>query len=201
MILIIDNYDSFTYNLAQYVGSCTFEEIKVLRNDAVELEKVAGQADKLIFSPGPGWPAEAGQMETIIREFSGQKPMLGICLGFQAIVEVFGGKLRLAGQVMHGKESLAQQYNDNIAHGDARNVLFKGLSTEFQVMRYHSIVMDGHVALEKFSITAKTADDGEIMAIESEDYQIYGLQFHPESIGTPDGMKMVENFVKVNKKA
>ncbi|MDR0299984.1 MAG: aminodeoxychorismate/anthranilate synthase component II [Streptococcaceae bacterium] len=194
MILIIDSYDSFTYNLAQYVGALT--EVKVLRNDAENLAEACAAADALIFSPGPGWPADAGRMEELIREFAGKKPMLGICLGFQAIVEVFGGKLRLAHQVMHGKNSTTVQYIDGIAHGEARNVLFKGLPQNFSVMRYHSIVMDEHSTLPDFSITAKTTDDGEIMAIENPTLQIYGLQFHPESIGTPDGMKMIENFVE-----
>lgn len=186
MILIIDNYDSFTYNLAQYLGS--FVDLVVLRNDDKTLFDVAQKADALIFSPGPGWPIDAGKMEEMIREFAGKKPMLGICLGFQAMVEVFGGKLRLAHHVMHGKNSLVQQ--------TAKNVLFDHLSNEFEVMRYHSIVMDEKQALPDFAITAVSMDDGEIMAIENEKLQLYGLQFHPESIGTRDGMTMIENFVK-----
>ena len=193
MILIIDNYDSFTYNLAQYVGALT--EVAVVRNDAVDLRARAAEADGLIFSPGPGWPADAGQMEALIAEFAGKKPMLGICLGFQAMVEVFGGKLRLAHQVRHGKESLAAQENTSIRHLGNDSLLFKGLAPEFPVMRYHSIVMDETVPLNSFAVTLKTLDDNEIMAIENADKRIYGLQFHPESIGTPDGMKMVENFV------
>ncbi|CAM3038932.1 aminodeoxychorismate/anthranilate synthase component II [Lactococcus hircilactis] len=186
MILIIDNYDSFTYNLAQYLGS--FVDLVVLRNDDKTLFDVAQKADALIFSPGPGWPIDAGKMEEMIREFAGKKPMLGICLGFQAMVEVFGGKLRLAHHVMHGKNSLVQQ--------TSKNVLFDHLSNEFEVMRYHSIVMDEKQALPDFAITAVSMDDGEIMAIENEKLQLYGLQFHPESIGTRDGMTMIENFVK-----
>lgn len=187
MILIIDNYDSFTYNLAQYVGELT--EVSVVRNDADNLRTLAEQADALIFSPGPGWPADAGQMETLIAEFAGKKPILGICLGFQAIVEVFGGKLRLAHTVMHGKESTTAQTSGN--------TLFTGLRQNFQVMRYHSIVMDENTAVPGFAITGLTTDDREIMAIEDETRQIYGLQFHPESIGTPEGWTMIENFVKV----
>ena len=185
LILIIDNYDSFTYNLVQYVGALT--DVAVVKNDDDSLENMAEKADALIFSPGPGWPADAGKMETLIQQFSGQKPILGICLGFQAIVEVFGGKLRLAHQVMHGKNSQVRQTSGNL--------LFNHLPSKFLVMRYHSIVMDEAVALPDFAITAVATDDGEIMAIENEKEQIYGLQFHPESIGTLDGMTMIENFV------
>ena len=185
MILIIDNYDSFTYNLVQYVGALT--DVSVVKNDDDSLENMAEKADALIFSPGPGWPADAGKMETLIQQFAGQKPILGICLGFQAIVEVFGGKLRLAHQVMHGKNSQVRQTSGNL--------LFNHLPSKFLVMRYHSIVMDEAVALPDFAITAVATDDGEIMAIENEKEQIYGLQFHPESIGTLDGMTMIENFV------
>ena len=185
LILIIDNYDSFTYNLVQYVGALT--DVAVVKNDDDSLENMAEKADALIFSPGPGWPADAGKMETLIQQFAGQKPILGICLGFQAIVEVFGGKLRLAHQVMHGKNSQVRQTSGNL--------LFNHLPSKFLVMRYHSIVMDEAVALPDFAITAVATDDGEIMAIENEKEQIYGLQFHPESIGTLDGMTMIENFV------
>ena len=138
MILIIDNYDSFTYNLVQYVGALT--DVAVVKNDDDSLKNMAEKADALIFSPGPGWPADAGKMETLIQQFAGQKPILGICLGFQAIVEVFGGKLRLAHQVMHGKNSQVRQTSGNL--------LFNHLPSKFLVMRYHSIVMDEAVALQ-----------------------------------------------------
>lgn len=191
MILIIDNYDSFTYNLVQYVGSLTEgeDEVKVVRNDDKALPDLAAKADKLIFSPGPGWPVDAGLMEETIKAQAGRVPMLGICLGFQAIVEVFGGKLRLAKTVMHGKESQVRQMS--------KSKLFANLEPQFQVMRYHSIVMDDKVAISNFAITGLTTDDGEIMGIESDKYKIYGLQFHPESIGTPDGLAMIENFLKI----
>ncbi len=156
LILIIDNYDSFTYNLVQYVGALT--DVTVVKNNDDFLEDRAEAADALIFSPGPGWPADAGKMETLIQQFAGQKPILGICLGFQAIVEVFGGKLRLAHQVMHGKNSQVRQTSGNL--------LFNHLPSKFLVMRYHSIVMDEAVALPDFAITAVATDDGEIMAIE-----------------------------------
>ncbi|HHT7802628.1 TPA: aminodeoxychorismate/anthranilate synthase component II [Streptococcus suis] len=184
MILIIDNYDSFTYNLAQYVGA--FTEIKVLRNDDQQLFVEAEKADGLVFSPGPGWPADAGKMEEMIAAFAGKKPILGICLGHQAITEVFGGQLGLARQVMHGKQS---QMNL-----EASSPLFAGLEKEVTIMRYHSIVVTEMP--KDFQVTARTLDDGEIMAIQHVTLPIYGLQYHPESIGTPDGIKMIEAFVK-----
>lgn len=185
MILLIDNYDSFTYNLAQYLG--TFTEVKVLRNDAEALEEEAQKADGLVFSPGPGWPADAGKMEDLIKTFVGVKPMLGICLGHQAIAESFGGKLGLAKNVMHGKQSQISIVK--------ASPIFQGLSQEIPIMRYHSIVVEEMLA--DFTVTARTQDDNEIMALEHQSLPIYGLQFHPESIGSPDGLKMIENFVKL----
>lgn len=185
MILLIDNYDSFTYNLAQYLG--TFTEVKVLRNDAEALEEEAQKADGLVFSPGPGWPADAGKMEDLIKTFVGVKPMLGICLGHQAIAESFGGKLGLAKNVMHGKQSQISIVK--------ASPIFQGLSQEIPIMRYHSIVVEEMPA--DFTVTARTQDDNEIMALEHQSLPIYGLQFHPESIGSPDGLKMIENFVKL----
>lgn len=185
MILLIDNYDSFTYNLAQYLG--TFTEVKVLRNDAEALEEEAQKADGLVFSPGPGWPADAGKMEELIKAFAGVKPMLGICLGHQAIAESFGGKLGLAKNVMHGKQSQIDIVQ--------ASPIFQGLSQEMPIMRYHSIVVEEIPA--DFTVTARTQDDNEIMALEHQSLPIYGLQFHPESIGSPDGLKMIENFVKL----
>lgn len=185
MILLIDNYDSFTYNLAQYLG--TFTEVKVLRNDAEALEEEAQKADGLVFSPGLGWPADAGKMEDLIKTFVGVKPMLGICLGHQAIAESFGGKLGLAKNVMHGKQSQIDIVK--------ASPIFQGLSQEMPIMRYHSIVVEEMPA--DFIVTAITQDDNEIMALEHQSLPIYGLQFHPESIGSPDGLKMIENFVKL----
>ncbi|WEV61121.1 aminodeoxychorismate/anthranilate synthase component II [Streptococcaceae bacterium ESL0729] len=189
MILLIDNYDSFTYNLAQYIGMKS--DLVVVRNDHKDLDTYLEKASGLVFSPGPGWPKDAGRMEEIIEQMAGRVPILGICLGFQAIVEVFGGKLRLAKNVRHGKESLIEQA------GQAR--IFKGLDNKIPVMRYHSLAMDQRQDLRGFEITAKSCDDQEVMAIENNDLRIYGLQFHPESIGSPDGMKMIENFLEVVK--
>lgn len=183
MILLIDNYDSFTYNLAQYLKA--FTEVQVLHHDDPRLYEAAEQAAGLVFSPGPGWPADAGQMEQMIRDFAGRKPILGVCLGHQAIAESFGGSLRLAKQVMHGKQSQLTCL--------APSPLFEGLAQTFPIMRYHSIVIDQMP--EQFIVTARTMDDNEIMAIQHESLPIYGVQFHPESIGSPDGMKMIENFV------
>ena len=185
MILLIDNYDSFTYNLAQYLGS--FTPVQVLRNDAESLSEAAEKADGLVFSPGPGWPAEAGLMEDLIRDFAGKKPILGICLGHQAIAEVFGGKLGLAKRVMHGKQS-------RIAL-EKPSPIFDGIDSDVPIMRYHSIVVEE--LPPAFDSTAITTDDQEIMAIQHQELPIFGLQFHPESIGSPDGLKMVENFVSL----
>ena len=187
MILLVDNYDSFTYNLAQYIGE--FDEVQVLRNDDANLYQVAQEADALVFSPGPGWPKDAGKMEEMIRDFAGIKPILGICLGHQAIAEVFGGRLGLAPQVMHGKQSQIQL--------EAPSPLYAGIAKEVPVMRYHSLTIEDMP--EDFVITSRTTDDQAIMGIQHRSLPIYGFQYHPESIGTPDGLKTIENFVKLIK--
>ena len=189
MILLVDNYDSFTFNLMQYLSR--FDEVHVLRNDDERLYDVAKKADGIVLSPGPGWPSDAGQMEDLIKDFAGQKPILGICLGHQAIAESFGGKLDLAKQVMHGKQS--QMAIEKLSP------IFTDVLKETAVMRYHSIVVSQ--LPEGFEVTARTTDDHEIMAIQNQDLQIYGLQYHPESIGTDEGMKMVENFVTLVKES
>ncbi|MDR1568766.1 MAG: aminodeoxychorismate/anthranilate synthase component II [Streptococcaceae bacterium] len=187
MIILVDNYDSFTYNLAQYLGM--FSEIKVLRNDDEQLEAEIEKAEGIVFSPGPGWPKEAGKMEYLIGKYYQVKPMLGICLGHQAIAEVFGGRLSLAEKTRHGKESLIRQTE--------KNQLFAGLNETFSVMRYHSIVVEGEHVPEQFIVTSVSLDDKEVMSMVHESLPIYSLQFHPESIGTPDGLAMIENFVKI----
>lgn len=189
MIILVDNYDSFTYNLAQYIG--TYSDLKVIRNDADNLEAEIDKADGIVFSPGPGWPKDAGKMEDLITRFYQTKPMLGICLGHQAIAEVFGGKLALANETRHGKESMTKKMIDS--------PLFEGISEEFKVMRYHSIVVEKADIPKQFKITGLALDDNEVMSLEHESLPIYSLQFHPESIGTPDGMKMIENFVNLCK--
>lgn len=185
MILLIDNYDSFTYNLAQYIAC--FTEVKVVRNDDSNLYNEVQKADGIVLSPGPGWPSNAGKMEDVIRDFAGDKPILGICLGHQAIAEVFGGKLGLAKNVMHGKQSQMVLTNES--------PIFSGLEQETDIMRYHSIVIDDMP--KGFEIVAKTTDDQEIMAIQNKELDIYGLQYHPESIGTNDGMGMIRNFITI----
>ncbi|ORJ32605.1 anthranilate synthase subunit II [Streptococcus oralis subsp. tigurinus] len=184
MILLIDNYDSFTYNLAQYIGN--FAEVQVLRNDDPKLYEEAEKADGLVFSPGPGWPVDAGKMEDMIRDFAGKKPILGICLGHQAIAEVFGGQLGLAPKVMHGKQS-------HISF-EAASVLYQGIEDGRPVMRYHSILIEEMP--EEFEVTARSTDDQAIMGIQHKTLPIYGLQYHPESIGTPDGLSSIQNFIE-----
>ena len=184
MILLIDNYDSFTYNLAQYIG--TFSSVEVLRNDDSRLYQVAEKARALVFSPGPGWPADAGKMEEMIRDFAGEKPILGICLGHQAIAEGFGGKLGLAPKVMHGKQS-------NISF-EAPSVLYQGIEDGRAVMRYHSILIEEMP--EEFQVTARSIDDQAIMGFQHKKLPIYGFQYHPESIGTPDGLSTIRNFIE-----
>lgn len=184
MILLIDNYDSFTYNLAQYLGQ--FSPVQVLRNDAENLFDEANKAKGLVFSPGPGWPEDAGKMEEMIQIFADKKPILGICLGHQAIAEVFGGQLRLAKTVMHGKQSQMRV--------EGNSPIFNGFQGDVEIMRYHSIVIDEMP--KDFIVTARTTDDDEIMAIQHKELPIFGLQFHPESIGSPEGLQMIEQFVR-----
>ena len=184
MILLIDNYDSFTYNLAQYIGN--FSPVEVLRNDDSRLYEVAEKADALVFSPGPGWPSDAGKMEEMIRDFAGKKPMLGICLGHQAIAEAFGGKLGLAPKVMHGKQSQLQF--------EAPSILYQGIKECCFVMRYHSIMVE--VLPTDFEVISRSTDDHVIMGFQHKTLPIYGFQYHPESIGTPDGLSTIRNFIE-----
>ena len=184
MILLIDNYDSFTYNLAQYLGQ--FSPVQVLRNDAENLFDEANKAKGLVFFSFPDWPADAGKMKELIQIFADKKPILGICLGHQAIAEVFGGQLRLAKTVMHGKQSQMRV--------EGNSPFFNGFQGDVEIMRYHSIVIDEMP--KDFIVTARTTDDDEIMAIQHKELPIFGLQFHPESIGSPEGLQMIEQFVR-----
>ncbi|WP_099221346.1 anthranilate synthase component II [Listeria costaricensis] len=190
MILLIDNYDSFTYNLAQLLGE--YSEVVILRNDAPQLQEEADRAEALVFSPGPGIPSEAGQMEGLIRKMIGQKPMLGICLGHQAIGEVLGGEIKQAQHIRHGKVSEI----DQLKKGDP---LFRDLPEQLEVMRYHSLVLTEDLLPESLEVTARALDDGEIMAIRHRTEKIYGVQFHPESIGSPFGQKILQNFIEIVK--
>ena len=191
MILLIDNYDSFSYNLYQLAASVE-ADIKVIRNDGYtveEIEKMGPAA--LILSPGPGRPSEAGICEEAIKRFAGRIPILGVCLGHQAICEVFGGTVTYARELMHGKQSKVYQ--------GGRGRLFKGLGPQFMAARYHSLAAEAGSLPEELVVTAE-ADDGEVMALEHREYPVFGVQFHPESVMTPDGMKMMENFMEVVKK-
>lgn len=186
MELIIDNYDSFTYNLYQYMGTLN-PDIQVIRNDAITVEGIRKlQPDHLILSPGPGRPCDAGVCEPALRELKGEFPILGVCLGHQAIGEVFGGTVTYARQLMHGKQSTVTL--------DRTSPLFKDLPEQILVGRYHSLAIDPDTLPEVLKATA-TTEDGEVMAVEHRDYPIYGLQFHPESILTPEGMTIIRNFL------
>ncbi|MFV0557934.1 MAG: anthranilate synthase component II [Enterococcus sp.] len=182
MILLIDNYDSFTYNLVHQFHQT---ELVVLRNDDPTLEEVAKKADGIVLSPGPGYPAQAGEMEAIIREFYQEKPILGICLGHQAIGEVFGGSVIPALEIMHGKQSEVQFK----AKG-----LFENAQAPFQVMRYHSLVVNPENLPQDLEVVAEY--EGIIMALQHKKYPIYGLQFHPESIGTGKGQVLIDAFIQ-----
>ena len=186
MVLLIDNYDSFSFNLYQLVGSID-SDIKVIRSDELTVQEIRDlKPNYVILSPGPGRPADAGVYESLLDECKGEFPILAVCLGHQAIGEVFGGTVSYAKEVMHGKQSMATVVKES--------KLFQGLPKEFPVARYHSLsVLDTSIPSDLI-VTAQTAD-GEVMALEHKDYPIYGLQFHPESILTPDGERIVRNFL------
>ena len=186
-IAIIDNYDSFTYNLSHLVKELG-TEVKVLRNDSFRMEELE-EFDKILLSPGPGIPEEAGLLLDVIRTYSGRKPILGVCLGEQAIGEVFGGKLVNLKEVYHGIQSKIRI--------TANDYIFNGLPEEIAVGRYHSWVVDKETLPACFEITAVSAE-GYIMAIRHKDYDVRGIQFHPESVLTPDGKKMIENWIFMN---
>lgn len=188
MIVLIDNYDSFSYNLYQLVGGVE-TNIKVIRNDEYTVEEVeAMNPEALIISPGPGRPADAGICIEAVRRFAGRIPILGVCLGHQAICEAFGGVVTYAKELMHGKrKEIAQQ---------GRNRLFAGMPETFPAARYHSLSADEKQLPDTLRVTARS-EDGEVMAVEHADYPVFGVQFHPESVMTPDGRKMIENFMEV----
>ncbi|MCH5203238.1 MAG: aminodeoxychorismate/anthranilate synthase component II [Oscillospiraceae bacterium] len=187
MILLIDNYDSFSYNLYQLIGAID-TDIKVIRNDELTCEEVfALRPSHIIISPGPGRPREAGICEELIVKAAGKIPVLGVCLGHQAICEAFGARITYAKQLMHGKKSVIE-YNSS-------SPIFSGISGELSVARYHSLAADEDSIPDELKITARTAD-GEIMAVEHKKYPVFGLQFHPESILTKNGGKMIENFLE-----
>lgn len=187
MILLIDNYDSFSYNVYQLTASIN-PEVKVIRNDEMTVEEIEKLAPThIILSPGPGKPSDAGICEEVIRHFAGKLPILGICLGHQAICEVFGATVTYAKQLMHGKQSMAVLDNGS--------ALFRGMDKEITVARYHSLAAKASTMPACLTVTARTAD-GEVMAVEHTEYPIYGVQFHPESVLTPEGYRIMENFLK-----
>ena len=187
MILMIDNYDSFTYNLVQYLGELG-ANIVVHRNDKITLKEIEQlNPEKIVISPGPCTPEKAGIYIETASHFAGKIPILGVCLGHQSIARACGGKIIKAGKLMHGKTSMVKH--------DGKN-LFNGLSNPFEATRYHSLVLDKNTVPKGFEITA-TSDDGEIMGIRHKEIFIEGVQFHPESILTPSGKDLLKNFLEM----
>lgn len=185
MILLIDNYDSFVYNLYQLIGSLE-PNLKVIRNDACTLEEIEKMApEAIVISPGPGRPEDAGICIDAILHFAGRIPIFGVCLGHQAICRAYGGTVSYAKCLMHGKVSPIRAEKDS--------VLFKGMETPIPVARYHSLAAAADTLPDTLRVTART-DDGEVMAVEHTEYPIYGVQFHPESILTPEGTTIMKNF-------
>jgi len=188
MILMIDNYDSFTYNLVQYLGELG-ENLEVYRNDKISIADIKRLKPKqIVISPGPGEPKDAGISEDVIREFSGKIPILGTCLGHQAIGEVFGGRVERADRIMHGKTSL-------IYHNG--KTIFKGVANPFAATRYHSLIVKRETLPSCLEVIAETKEK-EIMGIKHKKFSVWGVQFHPESILTSEGKKILANFLKIS---
>lgn len=187
MILVIDNYDSFTYNLVQYLGEMG-ADLRVVRNDQMTLDEIrALNPSHIVISPGPGDPDDAGISLDVIREFGATTPILGVCLGHQSIGQAYGGVVKRAGKLMHGKTS-------QIHHTD--DVLFAGLPSPFEATRYHSLIVEESTLPDVLQVTAY-ADSGEIMAMRHKEFPVYGVQFHPESILTEGGKRLLKNFLEV----
>ena len=187
MMLLIDNYDSFTYNLYQYMGIFR-EDIEVVRNDKITIEEIRQMApEKIVLSPGPKSPKEAGICLDVVKEFYDKIPILGICLGHQTIGEALGGTVTYAKELYHGKQSLIHHTGTGI---------FDGIESPIRVARYHSLAALKDTLPAELRITAES-EDGEVMAVEHTKYPVFGVQFHPESVMTPDGRVMIENFMEV----
>ncbi|NLY79036.1 MAG: aminodeoxychorismate/anthranilate synthase component II [Lysinibacillus sp.] len=187
MILLIDNYDSFTYNLYQQIAILG-KEVVVYRNDKITIDEIRTlNPEAIVLSPGPGTPFDAGITMDIVKQLYTEFPILGICLGHQSIAAAFGSEIVQAKHIMHGKLSLLNYEQKG---------LFKDFEEEIEVMRYHSLVIKQDTLHEDLEVLATSKEDGEIMAIQHKNYPLYGLQFHPESIGTPAGTKMVEVFLQ-----
>lgn len=188
MILLIDNYDSFSYNLFQLVGEIC-PDIKVIRNDEMTVSEIVQLSpDKIIISPGPGRPEDAGIIIEAAKTVCRKIPTFGVCLGHQAVCSAYGAEITYAKTLMHGKQSKIK-FKDS-------SPIFMGINKDTTVARYHSLAADADTIPDCFEVTA-VADDGEIMAVQHREYQIYGVQFHPESIMTPDGKKMLSNFINL----
>ena len=187
MIILIDNYDSFSFNLVQLIAEIN-SDIQVYRNDKITIEEIKSlNPECIILSPGPGRPENAGICVDIVKEFHNSIPILGVCLGHQAICEALGGRISHATRLMHGKSSdISLDYD----------YIFKGLPSEISVGRYHSLSLVKDTLPECLEIISKSKDDGEIMAVKHVDFNVYGLQFHPESILTPDGLTIMRNFFR-----
>jgi len=193
MLLVLDNYDSFTFNLVQYLGEFGME-VDVRRNDAISVEDVGTLApEAIVISPGPCTPAEAGISIPLVRRWGGSIPILGVCLGHQAIVEAYGGKVVRAGRVMHGKTS-------QLVHDGSD--LFDGLPSPLEVMRYHSLIAEPASMPQSLAVTAVAQDDpSEIHAVRHRDHPVWGVQFHPESVMTPRGKDILANFLALARAA
>lgn len=186
MILLIDNYDSFSYNLYQYVGEIR-NDIKVIRNDEMSISQIRElEPERIILSPGPGRPEDAGIIIDVVKELGAEIPILGVCLGHQAICAAYGATITYAKELMHGKQSEVTL--------DNKSKLFRNLPEKTLVARYHSLAADPETMPENLKVIANTSD-GEIMAVAHKDYPVYGVQFHPESIMTPEGKQMLRNFI------
>lgn len=188
MILLVDNYDSFSYNLVQLIGGFT-QDIRVIRNDEFTVEEAeALHPSHIVLSPGPGYPKAAGICEELILKMKDMVPILGVCLGHQAICEAFGGKIVHAKELMHGKQSRI-----HISNGSP---IFKGLAPIVEAARYHSLIAERSSLPDELLVIAED-DTQEVMAVKHRDYELYGLQFHPESILTPQGATIIKNFLAI----
>ena len=192
MVLLIDNYDSFSYNLFQLVGTIE-PDIKVIRNDEMTIDEIEQmKPSHIILSPGPGKPSDSGICEDVVRHFAGKIPIMGVCLGHQAICEVYGATVTYASRLMHGKQSICSL--------KCEDGLFQGVSdpAKLKVARYHSLAVKEETLPEELKVMAVSDDDGEVMAVRHKTYDVYGLQFHPESILTPEGLIILKNFMNIH---
>ncbi|MBF0619690.1 MAG: aminodeoxychorismate/anthranilate synthase component II [Candidatus Omnitrophica bacterium] len=188
MILMLDNYDSFTYNLVQYLGELG-AKVEVYRNDAITVDEILRlNPERIVVSPGPSSPEHAGISVELIKQCAGKLPILGVCLGHQAIGYAFGGKIVRAKTIMHGKTSRIEHKNTDI---------FKGLSNPFEATRYHSLVIEKATCPQCLEVTATSQDDHEIMGVRHKSFPLWGVQFHPESILTKEGKAILANFLKL----